>query len=176
MNMIYVNFHRFVHLDVNKNHQWHLSTCTSTLLLCVTQNPSSAFTSIRPSSLIPKFWRINTYDLFIYILLKQYQRRDQILNLFTYFVNDFDFFEIKIALFSSPDPKGQVSYCHHFSSVVCLSTFHILIFSSETTGPIATKLWWNGSLVAPFQNCVRWSRLPTKMATKLKIEKRGDEI
>jgi hypothetical protein len=28
----------------------------------------------------------------------------------------------------------------------------------------------------PFQNCVRWSRLPTKMATKLKIEKRGDEI
>ena len=29
---------------------------------------------------------------------------------------------------------------------------------------------------APFQNCVRWSRLPTKMAAKLKIEKRGDEI
>jgi hypothetical protein len=26
--------------------------------------------------------------------------------------------------------------------------------------------------MAPFQNCVRWSRLPTKMATKLKIEKR----
>ena len=30
--------------------------------------------------------------------------------------------------------------------------------------------------MAPFQNFVRWSRLPTKMATKLKIEKRGDEI
>ena len=30
--------------------------------------------------------------------------------------------------------------------------------------------------MAPFQICVRWSRLPTKMATKLKIEKRGDEI
>ena len=29
------------------------------------------------------------------------------------------------------------------------STFHILIFSSETTGPIATKLWWNGPWVAP---------------------------
>ena len=28
----------------------------------------------------------------------------------------------------------------------------------------------------PFQNCVRWSRLPNKMAAKLKIEKRGDEI
>ena len=51
-----------------------------------------------------------------------------------------------------------------------------LIFSSETTGPIATKLWWNGPWMAPFQNCVRWSRFPTKMAAKLKIEKRGDEI
>jgi hypothetical protein len=29
------------------------------------------------------------------------------------------------------------------------STFHILIFSSETTGPIATKLWWNGPWMAP---------------------------
>ena len=51
-------------------------------------------------------------------------------------------------------------------------TFHILINSSEATGPIWTKLWWNG----PFQNCVRGSRLLTKMAVKLKIEKRGDEI
>jgi hypothetical protein len=71
---------------------------------------------------------------------------------------------------------GHVSYCHHFSSVVRPSTFHILIFSSETTGPIATKLWWNGPWVDPHENCVRWSRLPTKMAAKLKIEKRGDEI
>ena len=30
--------------------------------------------------------------------------------------------------------------------------------------------------MAPFQIYVRWSRLPTKMAAKLKIEKRGDEI
>ena len=81
-----------------------------------------------------------------------------------------------ILFFSSPDPKGQVSYWHHFSSVVRPSTFHILIFSWETTGPIATKLWWNGPWMAPFQNCVRWSRLQTKMATKLKIEKRGDDI
>ena len=50
------------------------------------------------------------------------------------------------------------------------------IFSSETTEPISTKLCWNDSWMAPFQICVRWSRLPTKMATKLKIEKRGDEI
>jgi hypothetical protein len=26
---------------------------------------------------------------------------------------------------------------------------------SETTGPIATKLWWNGPWMAPFQKCVR---------------------
>ena len=32
------------------------------------------------------------------------------------------------------------------------------------------------SLDGPFQNCVRWSRLPTKMPAKLKIGKRGDEI
>jgi hypothetical protein len=36
--------------------------------------------------------------------------------------------------------------------------------------------WWNDPWMALFQNCVRWSRLPTKMATKLKIEKMGDEI
>jgi hypothetical protein len=41
---------------------------------------------------------------------------------------------------------------------------------------IATKLWWNDPWMAPFQKCVRCSRLPTKMAAKLKIEKRGDEI
>ena len=94
--------------------------------------------------------------------------------------------------FSSPDPKGQVSYCHHWASVVCRPssvvcrpssvvrrpsvrplTFHILINSSEATGPIWTKLWWNGPWMAPYQHCVRWSRLPTKMAAKLKIEKRG---
>jgi hypothetical protein len=30
-----------------------------------------------------------------------------------------------------------------------------LIWFSETTGSIATKLWWNGPWMAPFQNCVR---------------------
>jgi hypothetical protein len=33
--------------------------------------------------------------------------------------------------------KGHVSFCHH-----------ILIFSSKTTGLIATKLWWNGPWMA----------------------------
>jgi hypothetical protein len=50
------------------------------------------------------------------------------------------------------------------------------IFSSETTEPISTKLCWDDSWMAPFHNCVRWSRLLTKIAAKLKIEKRGDEI
>ena len=72
--------------------------------------------------------------------------------------------------------KGQVSYCHHWASVVRPLTFHILINFSEATGPIWTKLWWNGPWMAPFQNCVWWSRLPTKMATKQKIEKRENEI
>jgi hypothetical protein len=42
--------------------------------------------------------------------------------------------------FSSPDPKGHVRYCHHLASVVRPLTFHILIYSSETTGPNGTKL------------------------------------
>ena len=68
---------------------------------------------------------------------------------------------------------GQVNYCHHWASIVRPLTFHILINSSEATGPIWTKLWWNGHWMAPFQRCVRWSRLPTKMAAKQKIEKGG---
>ena len=52
--------------------------------------------------------------------------------------------------------KGHVSFCHHLRpSSVRLSyivNFHILIFSSETTGPIATKLCWNGPWMAHFQN------------------------
>ena len=42
--------------------------------------------------------------------------------------------------------------CELLSSLfVRLSTFHILIFSSDTTGPIAAKLWWNGPWMASFQ-------------------------
>ena len=38
---------------------------------------------------------------------------------------------------SSPDP---MRYCHHLASVVRPLTFHILIYSSETTGLNGTKL------------------------------------
>ena len=49
-------------------------------------------------------------------------------------------FFFKSPLFSSPDSKGHVRYCHHLASVVRPLTFHILIYSSETTGPNGTKL------------------------------------
>ena len=47
------------------------------------------------------------------------------------------------------------------------------IFSSETTWPLKTKLWWNGPWVIPFQNCVRQSRQPTNMATVAKNRNGG---
>ena len=48
---------------------------------------------------------------------------------------------VSFIFFSSPDPKGHVRYCHHLASVVRPLTFHILIYSSETTGPNGTKLY-----------------------------------
>jgi hypothetical protein len=39
-----------------------------------------------------------------------------------------------------------------------------------------TLVEWSLDAPPPLQNCVRWTWLPSKMATKLKIEKRGDEI
>ena len=43
------------------------------------------------------------------------------------------------------------------------------IFSSETTEPISIKLCWNDSWVVLFQNCVRYFRTPTKMATTAEL-------
>ena len=44
-------------------------------------------------------------------------------------------------LFLAHLAKGNVSFCHHLSSVVCRPlTFHILIFSSETSQPNEVKL------------------------------------
>ena len=39
------------------------------------------------------------------------------------------------------------------------------IFSSETTEPISTKLYWNDPWVVPFQSCVFQHRPVSKMAT-----------
>jgi hypothetical protein len=98
-----------------------------------------------------------------------------------------DFFQISSPLFSmfslvaigSRDHrtqfwKGAIQGSTKVVLQLTLWEIHMKIFSSETIGPIATQLWWNDPWMAPFQNCVRWSRLP--MATKLNIEKRGDEI
>jgi hypothetical protein len=50
------------------------------------------------------------------------------------------------------------------------------IFSSKTTWPLKINLWWNGSWVIPFQNCVRQSQPPTNMALLLKIKKTGGKL
>ena len=68
-------------------------------------------------------------------------------------------------------PKGQVSFCYHLASVRPSLAFFILIFSSETTGPIWTKLGRDGLCVVPFQNCVRRPHPPTKMAAMAKNRK-----
>jgi hypothetical protein len=47
------------------------------------------------------------------------------------------------------------------------------LFSSETTWPLETKLWWNGPWMIPFQNCVRQSRPPTNMVVVTKNKKGG---
>jgi hypothetical protein len=92
-----------------------------------------------------------------------------------------------IALFNSPGLWAMWAIAITFRPFVNFSHFNLLLRNHwancnqtlvewSLDGPLPTKLWWNGPWMAPFQNCVRWSRLPTKMATKLKIEKRGDEI
>ena len=72
-----------------------------------------------------------------------------------------------IAIFSSLFcSKGHMRYCHHLASIIRPLTFHILIFSSETTWPNGTKL---GSKhlykvlykVSPFRSVP-----PTNMAAK----------
>ena len=72
-------------------------------------------------------------------------------------------------LFSAPEPKAQVHYCDHASSVVCLRpslTFHIFDFSSETTEQNSTKLDRKQELNMLYQVCVcrlkktRWPPWP----------------
>ena len=40
---------------------------------------------------------------------------------------------------------------------------------SGTSRSIRTKLWWNSHLMVLFQNCVRQSRSPTKMAATVQL-------
>ena len=65
------------------------------------------------------------------------------------------FFMVKVYYLVSTSFLAHLTFrpCELLPSLfICRpSTFHILIFSSKTTGPIATKLWWNGLWVAPFK-------------------------
>ena len=51
-----------------------------------------------------------------------------------------DFFLISSPLFSSPDPKGQVSYCHHLASVVRRKLF-------QKSSPLKVQHQWKPNLV-----------------------------
>ena len=60
--------------------------------------------------------------------------------------------------------------CIIFASVVGLSispllTFHSKTFSSETTGPIRTKLDHHSPWTAPFKNCVQQVRIAFMMSS-----------
>ena len=69
-------------------------------------------------------------------------------------------------LFSSPDPKGHVKYCHHLTFVVRPLTFHILIYTSETTGPNGTKLGRKHLYKVLYKVSSLHPIPPTNMATK----------
>ena len=74
-------------------------------------------------------------------------------------------------IFSSPEPKARVSYCHSAPSVVRPSVvrpsgvnFHIFDFSSETAERNSTKLDRKQDLNALYQVCVFWTDRKNKMA------------
>ena len=80
----------------------------------------------------------------------------------------------KQGYFSCISSLSKKKKCKCFFHLL-ISTISLCLILSPFLAHLA-KLWWNGICMALFQNCVRWSRLPTKMVAKLKIEKRGDEI
>ena len=73
-------------------------------------------------------------------------------------------------LVSAPDPKAQVHYCDHASSVRLSFvvrpslTFHIFDFSSETTEQNSTKLDRKQELNSLYQVCVVRADQKNKMA------------
>jgi hypothetical protein len=68
--------------------------------------------------------------------------------------------------------KIEISSIFHccFSPFVHISHFNLLL-RKHWANCNQTLVEW--SLGGPLQKCVRWSRLPTKMFVKLKIEKKG---
>ena len=83
-------------------------------------------------------------------------------NPYIYTLSKLSRFDYEISVFSSPEPKAQVSYCHSAPSVVRLSSvvcrpsvnFHIFDFSSATAERNSTKLDRKQDLNALYQVCV----------------------
>ena len=74
----------------------------------------------------------------------------------------------EVLIFSSADPKGHVRYCHHLASVFLPLTFHILIYSSETTGPNGAKLGRKHLCKILYKTSSFGSIRPTNMAAVTK--------
>ena len=61
-------------------------------------------------------------------------------------------------LFSSPGPKGRVSFCHHFASVVVSVNFsylHLLLWNHWTD---LDQTWQKCSLGGPLPDLLFWCR------------------
>ena len=82
-------------------------------------------------------------------------------------------------IFSSPELKAKMSFSDHLSSVVCLSvrpsvclsTFHIFIFFSRTTGPISTKLGTKYPWVKGIQVCSNERPRPSQRGDNRELKK-----
>lgn len=63
--------------------------------------------------------------------------------------------------------QSQVELCHHLSSNICCPSlaFYILIFSSETNGPIWINLATNNPCMICILNCIPLVWTPFKKAT-----------
>ena len=65
-------------------------------------------------------------------------------------------------VFSSPGPRAQMSFSHHFVSVVCHPLTFCIWSSQEPLGQIGPNS--DVTLFECFQNCVSWPCLILKMA------------
>jgi hypothetical protein len=73
-----------------------------------------------------------------------------------------------LGAFNSPDPKGHVSICYHWASVVNLLYFHILLWNYWANWDYTWQDWW--CLGGPLSELYSMIPLPTKMAmTKIKM-------
>ena len=58
-----------------------------------------------------------------------------------------------------------------------LREIHLKLFSSESTEPIVTKLWWNGPFLVFCQNCVQCTtQIPATKMTAVTEKKGGWNI